>query len=409
MSIAFDSPSARPSRQEIEPVALDLIKKRGAEVLSSARRYASTPDDAEDAYQRALEILLTKAPTTREDQLLPWLKTIVRHECFALRKKRERDILVEHEELDRHASGAHAAEERAERYDRLRVGAEALGRLKPQETKALLLKAEGMSYREIAAQTGWTYTKVNRCLVEGRRAFVARVEGIESGAECERLAPLLSRLADQEATTDEMLALRPHLKGCPSCRATLRDYREAPAMVRDLSSGVAAAGVFGWLGTRIWSALRSLFETAGAQKAAAVAASTAVVAGGGAATVQVVQAPPDRPAAKHAAASLLAAGPTASAPTSGVPAPSARAASTATNPTRTRKRGRGTSKRKQRTSVPTTTAAPRTSPAPQPQPMPQAAQPQTQPPVASSGSPSAGAPRADPAPSPAAPGGEFGP
>ena len=77
MSIAFDSPSARPSRQEIEPGALDLIKKRGAEVLSSARRYASTPDDAEDAYQRALEILITKAPTTAEDELVPWLKTVV--------------------------------------------------------------------------------------------------------------------------------------------------------------------------------------------------------------------------------------------------------------------------------------------------------------------------------------------
>src|SRR3954467_7521725 len=99
-SLAFDSPSARPSRQEIEPVALDLIRSRGAEVLGIARRYASTLDDAEDAYQRALEILLTKAPTTDEDQLIAWLKTVVRHECFALRKRRERDIPVEHDELD---------------------------------------------------------------------------------------------------------------------------------------------------------------------------------------------------------------------------------------------------------------------------------------------------------------------
>jgi RNA polymerase sigma factor (sigma-70 family) len=163
LSIAFDSPSSRPSRHEIEPVALDLIRSRGREVLGIAHRYASTPDDAEDAYQRALEILLTKAPTTREDQLLPWLKTVVRHECYALRKKRERDIPVEHEELDAYASASYA-EDRAERYDRLRVGAEALARLKPAETRALLLKAEGMSYREIAAQTGWSYTKV-KCKV----------------------------------------------------------------------------------------------------------------------------------------------------------------------------------------------------------------------------------------------------
>jgi hypothetical protein len=36
--------------------------------------------------------------------------------------------------------------------------------------------------------TGWSYTKVNPCLTEGRKALLARVEGIEAGAECERLA-----------------------------------------------------------------------------------------------------------------------------------------------------------------------------------------------------------------------------
>ena len=307
MSIAFDSPTSRPerpSREEIEPVALDLIRRRGAEVLSSARRYACCPDDAEDAYQRALEILLTKAPTTCEDELLPWLKTVVRHECFALRKKRERDVPVEHDALDGLAgSEAHAADDRAERYDRLRVGAEALGRLKPQETRALLLKAEGLSYQEIAAQTGWTYTKVNRCLTEGRRAFVARVRGIESGQECERLEPLLSAMADGEASAEEMSVLRLHLRGCTACKATLRDYRETPVRVRDLSAPLAAAGLVSLLGDRAWSFVRSLFEGAFAQKAAVVAASTAAVAGGGAATMQAAgDAPPQRPAERAAVA-----------------------------------------------------------------------------------------------------------
>ncbi|MEA2442513.1 MAG: hypothetical protein QOH76_3937, partial [Thermoleophilaceae bacterium] len=68
--------------------------------------------------------------------------------------------------------------------------------------------------------------KVNRCLTEGRRSFLRRVEGIEAGAECERLAPLLSALADGEATAKDMAALRPHLRTCLSCRAALRDARE---------------------------------------------------------------------------------------------------------------------------------------------------------------------------------------
>jgi RNA polymerase sigma factor (sigma-70 family) len=322
LSIAFDS---RPSRADIEPVALDLIRRRGAEVLGTARRYAASPEDAEDAYQRALEILLTKAPTTREDELLPWLKTVVRNEAFALRKKRERDVPAEHDALDAFAAGdPQAAYERAERYDRLRVGAEALGRLKPQETQALLLKAEGLSYEEIAARLGWSYTKVNRCITEGRRAFLACVEGIESGAECVRLAPLLSALADGEASAEDMSALRPHLRGCAACRATLRDYRAAPRQVAALAAPAAAAGVLGWLGERLtawWVQLRSIAEGVAASKAAAVAASGVVIAGGGAATVQEIERSPVRAPARAAAAALEA-------PVAAVPA-AARAATPA--------------------------------------------------------------------------------
>jgi DNA-directed RNA polymerase specialized sigma24 family protein len=46
-----------------------------------------------------------------------------------------------------------------------------LGRLKSDERIALLLQAAGYSYREIAERRGWTQTKVNRCLSEGRTAL----------------------------------------------------------------------------------------------------------------------------------------------------------------------------------------------------------------------------------------------
>src|SRR4051812_50175795 len=106
--------------------------------------------------------------------------------------------------------------------------------LKPHEIRCLLLKAEGLSYQEICAATGFSYTKVNRCLAEGRRSFLKRVAGIEAGAECERLAPLISRVADGEATGDEMRLVRPHLKSCLACKATLREDRETPARLAGL-------------------------------------------------------------------------------------------------------------------------------------------------------------------------------
>jgi DNA-directed RNA polymerase specialized sigma24 family protein len=47
-------------RGAIDEAALALLERHGAQILATARRYAATPEDAEDAYQRAFEILLTK-------------------------------------------------------------------------------------------------------------------------------------------------------------------------------------------------------------------------------------------------------------------------------------------------------------------------------------------------------------
>src|SRR3954451_516288 len=80
----------RPPRTEVEPIAIDLVRRHGPEIMAVARRYSTTPEDAEDAYQRGLEILLTKAPSTTPGHLLPWLKTVVKHEAYALHRARER-------------------------------------------------------------------------------------------------------------------------------------------------------------------------------------------------------------------------------------------------------------------------------------------------------------------------------
>lgn len=305
----------RPSRAQIQPAALELLSRHSAGLLATARRYSMTPEDAEDAYQRGVEILLTKAPTTSEAELLPWLKTVVKHEAFAVRKASGRALPSEDAgvwEPDQIAW----TDERAERYERLRVGAEAMSRLKPQEIRCLLLKAEGLSYKEICEATGWTYTKVNRCLTEGRRAFLDGVARIDSGAECERLAPVISRVADGEATAQEMRTVRPHLKSCLACKAMLREYRAAPARVAGLVPPVAlltSAGSHGPI-ARLLHALHErvagVGELAAGQKAVAIAASAAAIAGGGATGVQVMH--HDAPAIKPAAFQTAPATPTSS-------------------------------------------------------------------------------------------------
>ncbi len=307
---------ARPARAEVDEATLGLLARHGAQILATARRYAATPEDAEDAYQRGLEILLTKAPTTSEDDLVPWLKTVVKHEAFALRRHRERNApITDDGELGERGTPAAATHDQAERYERLRQGAEALRQLKPQEIRALLLKGEGYSYAEICDITGWSYTKVNRALTEGRRALAVKLAGIQGGIECAKLAPQLSALADGEASSEDLAALRPHLRTCLACRATLREFRAAPERVAALVPPGALAAAAGDGG----GTLRHLFESvvgaaqhkaavfgeraqaaaelATGQKIAAVAASAAALAGGGTAVDQLAghQGPPRPP------------------------------------------------------------------------------------------------------------------
>jgi RNA polymerase sigma factor (sigma-70 family) len=341
-SLPSREPLPRPSRAQIEPAALALLARHSAGLLATARRYSVSPEDAEDAYQRGVEILLTKAPTTREAELLPWLRTVVKHEAFAVRKSNSRStpIPIGPAGGEPGKDAPTWNEDRHERYEQLRIGAEAMAALKPQELRCLLLRAEGLSYKEICEATGWTYTKVNRSITEGRRAFLKRVASIETGAECERLAPLISKAADGEASPDEMRRARPHLKGCLACKATLREYRLAPARLAGLVppvvalAGAPAGGGATGFAVRTAQALHDRFaaltETATAQKAAAVAASAALLAGGGAAGVEAIHhdAPRVAPAAFERAAVQTArpqaAGP---APTSADPAPVAPARS----------------------------------------------------------------------------------
>jgi RNA polymerase sigma factor (sigma-70 family) len=282
----------RPARGDIDEAALRLLARHGAQILATARRHAATPEDAEDAYQRGIEILLTKAPSTSQDELIPWLKTVVKHEAWALRRQRERHspITDDGELRDRPAPTA-VTHEQAERLERLRLGAEALGHLKPHEVRALRLKAEGFSYREICAMTGWSYTKVNRLLTEGRQAFLRRVSGIERGAECARYEPLLSALADGEASAEQLAILRPHMRTCLSCRARLREFRAAPERVAALVPPAALVATDGGGPVRnliesvagLGDRLHAAAELATGQKIAAVAASAAALAGGGSA------------------------------------------------------------------------------------------------------------------------------
>jgi hypothetical protein len=247
---------------------------------------------------------------------------VLKHEALAVRRQRGQMVGAEESELDRpRVAHDESPEDRALAADDVSRAAAALRRLKPDEIRAMWLKASGLSYAEIMEDTGWSYTKVNRCLAEGRASLARHLSAIEAGADCERHLPMLSRLLDGEASRKELRPLRAHLRACAGCRAELRALHERGDALRVLlPSGVlagtavtgSAADVPGLL-TRLYEAaatsiqeravmsavkVQAAVEAASSGKVAAVAASAAAVAGGGA--VAATEVPDRAPAAREA-------------------------------------------------------------------------------------------------------------
>jgi RNA polymerase sigma factor (sigma-70 family) len=302
-SVAPAGAGAAVGDDGIFAATLDLISGGSRSFKRTARRFSLCAEDAEDAYQRGLEILLTKAPTADLSELRPWLHTVIKHEALALRRQRER--LLGGPATEATVATTPGPEEGTAERERGRRTAEALGQLKQSEIQCLLLKALGYSYDEIAARTGYSWTKVNRSLTEGRRRFFKCFDHIESGRRCRSLEPLLSSMSDGEASAQREREVRVHLRSCSACRATLRAYRAVPTRLAELVPPAVALPALAR--SSLWSRLHELItvgagervgaagyklqqavELAGAQKTAAVVASTAALAGGAVAREQVV-------------------------------------------------------------------------------------------------------------------------
>ena len=162
-------PSVEISDAARKRVAVEMLAKHERSLRRTARRYSICAADADDAFQRALEILLVKAPAGEARELVRWMQTVTKHEALAVRRSRERQVGSpppragsDDEAGDWLAlipsQGAGPAE-RFERREAIARSREALRTLKPAELKALTLLAEGYSYAEIGEMTGFSRTE----------------------------------------------------------------------------------------------------------------------------------------------------------------------------------------------------------------------------------------------------------
>jgi RNA polymerase sigma factor (sigma-70 family) len=377
--------SGYPDRERAERLVLELIGSQADSLLHVARRYSLCADDAHDAYQRGLEILMRHAERLDPERAAGWLHTVVKHEALAINRSRRR--ILGSDELDVDALEARTTdspEDRVLASDRVARSAEALHGLKPQEVRALWLRALGHSYEQICEVTGWSYTKVNRCLAEGRKSFLERYAGIEAGHECRRLAPTLSAFVDGEADAAQTVELRTHLRQCLACRAAVRGLHDAsrPLAVVFPAAGLVVGSVGAEHGSsffvRVYETVamhlhertansimraQAIVDTVSAGKMAAVAASAAAMAGGGFAVEGVISGPIDRPAAILRGTQPLASAPAAQPRTPSKPHRTTRSAA---------------AKKPKRSAQPKKkTAAKPHSQNPAPQPQPQAPPPTT--------------------------------
>src|SRR4051812_6826145 len=138
-----------------------MVTRHGPALVRVANQFSLCHDDALDAYQRALEIYLRRLDTVDPATEGAWLRVVVKHEAMAIRRARQVSVDREETDLDEeHEAGLREVEDTVAGGERVDRSVEALKALKPDEARALLLKAEGLSYDEIGRRFGWTYTKV---------------------------------------------------------------------------------------------------------------------------------------------------------------------------------------------------------------------------------------------------------
>jgi len=278
-----------------------------------AARFTHSIEDAEDAYQAAMEIALTKAPTVERRDFTRWIQTVIRHEALRIRRSRSREAPTTDDALDVQTSSDGAQPQAiAEWRERYRGVQDGLLGLKERTRVCVMLRSAGLQRNEIADLLDVSLRVVSREIHEGRRQLRDFEMRLESGAECERAVQLMDPAVDGEASAREVRRLERHARHCASCRDAYRVARyrgEVVAslvpmglMTTDMMAAKApdASGVMNWWERsmaagqvrtgqmmQVWMDIPQLLSSKAGAGAVAVAAASAI---GGPAVVQSLRA-----------------------------------------------------------------------------------------------------------------------
>lgn len=174
----YASTTEQRREAQVQALADQLYRERHPYLLRTALKNAAGPEDAEEALQDAFVLFIDHFDPSGEAPAIAWLALTLKRRCWAIYGHQRRDpgrgrggISQSTPGADTVADPRRQPDEIAEVTERVEWVRAQLAELKPAERRALGLIGAGNSYREVGEITGWTYTKINRCLSEGRAAL----------------------------------------------------------------------------------------------------------------------------------------------------------------------------------------------------------------------------------------------
>lgn len=169
-------PDPEHEKRDRAAILADLLSRERGALIAQARSHSHRPEDADDALSEAAVQFLRHYEGPPGRDALRWMMFVTKRCAWQIAKgvkRLERRTATARDEsfddpLESVAAAGPDPADSAERNEEFGQIAAYFRELKTDERTALVLLGLGYSYREIADSQGWTYTKVNRCVFEGR-------------------------------------------------------------------------------------------------------------------------------------------------------------------------------------------------------------------------------------------------
>ena len=227
-----------------------MVARHGPALLRIANQFSLCHDDALDAYQRALEIYLRRLGTVDPATEGAWLRVVVKHEAMAIRNARA-GVRRPRGCRPRRSGPGRAARGRGHGRGRRARGALGRGAEGAQARRGAGAAAEG---RRPLLRRDRQALRVD--LHEGQPEHRRGPQAVPEGLQRDRvrrgvreLRAGAGRAGRRHGDERPGVSIRPHLRHCATCRATVRGMRFSRArrfaLVAAVRVDLAAADALG--------------------------------------------------------------------------------------------------------------------------------------------------------------------